>query len=97
MTYKASGGFPPVVFLIRNSNRGLNNEHLMTEKDGRKIYFINLDLLPARHSNPAKIDAEQAVRILETAAYGFHDYFARECVRGIFTAPLPKAPASVWE
>lgn len=42
-------------------------------------------------------DREQALRVLEVLAHGFHDYAARECVcgRGLFCAPTKRGRPSL--
>ena len=56
--------------------------HVKTKTpDGRWALVVGTASLPAE-------DPEHAVRILEILAHCFHDYAARESVRGLFTAPV---------
>lgn len=71
--YRVTGGYQPMIKLgyFGGHFRGLN-------KNNRSVFFVDL-------AETAETEPEKSVRILEILAHGFHDYAARESVRGLFT------------
>jgi hypothetical protein len=79
---------PPII-LLHDSGRG----HLKSvASDGRDIMAVDISFCAyITEHNPVTQKQELYMRILEVIAHGFHSYFARECVKGLFT-DLKKTP-----
>lgn len=79
IAYRVSGGEDRLACLSADLPR-----HAWTAIAGQRVYGVAAGLLPET------ADArEQALRVLEVLAHGFHDYGAREsvCQRGLFGVP----------
>lgn len=82
--YRVSGGRDPLVYLSTELPR-----HAWTMQAGQRIYGVAAGMLPETRDV-----REQALRVLEVLAHGFHDYGAREsvCHRGLFGVTKSTTP-----
>lgn len=69
---RVSGGFHPVIKLGR-----FGGHFRGSDAENRSVLFVNTEKLPSETT-------ERSIRILEILAHSFHDYAARESVRGLF-------------
>jgi hypothetical protein len=71
--YQYSGGDQPFVGVAR----GTGNLRAV-DSNNHRVYVVD------REQFAAVTPQEEALRVLEVVAHAFHDYAARECVRGLF-------------